>query len=141
MTRAARAVAVVTVLALAACSDSPTAPSDADTDTSPIVSPQTVTFAGAVGAGGSSSRTFTAQLAGTASATVSAIAPATPLTIGLGIPRADGLGCLLARSAVAIGGAAAQVSAAVDAGAFCVQVFAPSDAADATTFTVTLVHP
>jgi hypothetical protein len=43
---------------------------------------------------GTPSRTVTAQPAGTAVVTVTTIAPASPLVIGLGKPRADGSGCL-----------------------------------------------
>ena len=90
---------------------------------------------------GSASRTFTARLSGVAVASLGGIAPATALVVGLGIPRADGTGCLLARSVTATDGAAARVSAAVDAGTFCAQVFAPANAADAVAFTVILEHP
>jgi len=94
-----------------------------------------------LGAGGTASRTFTAQLAGTAAVTVTAIAPATPLVIGLGIPRADGVGCLLARSATATDGSSAGVAANVDVGTFCAQIAAPAAITGTVSFTVTLVHP
>jgi hypothetical protein len=129
----------VSSLWLIACGDTPTAPTDADDD--PIVTPQTVTYAGLLAAGGTASRSFTAQVAGTATATLSGIAPATPLVVGLGIPRPDGAGCLLARSTTATDGVSARVMANVDPGAFCVQVLAPASAADAVNFTVTLEHP
>ncbi len=121
------------------CSTTPTSPTDSADG--PITTPQTVSYSGVVGAGGTASRSFTAQLAGTATATLAGIAPATPLIIGLGIPRADGRGCLLARSATALDGGAARVVASVDPGMFCVQVLAPAEAADAVGFTVTLEHP
>lgn len=85
------------------------------------------------------SRAFYAQMAGTARAVVSGITPATPLAIGLGIPRVDGTGCLLAQS-VATSGVSAETSGSV-VGAFCVQVFAPAQAANAVVFTGALEHP
>ena len=69
------------------------------------------------------------------------ISPATTLSIGLGVPRVDGTGCLLAYSSTAGNGATAEVSGAVTSGTFCVQVFAPAQAANAVNFTVSLQHP
>jgi hypothetical protein len=129
----------VSSLGLIACGDTPTAPTDAADDA--IVTPQTLTYGGVLTAGGTASRSFTAQVAGTATATLSGIAPATPLVVGLGIPRSDGGGCLLARSTTATDGVSARVAANVDPGTFCVQVLAPAPAADAVSFTVTLEHP
>ncbi len=120
------------------CSDTPTAPTES-VDTA-ITTPVTLTYTGVVGPGGSASRTFTAQLRGIATASLAGIAPPATLGLGFGIPRADGLGCLLARSSQAAAGDAATVTANVDVGTFCVQVYAPSTASTAT-FTVTLVHP
>jgi hypothetical protein len=129
----------VSSLGLIACDDKPTAPTDSADE--PIVTPQTVTYAGVITAGGTASRSFTAQLAGTATATLSGIAPATLLVVGLGIPRPDGAGCLLARSTTATDGVEARVVANVDPGTFCVQVLAPTPGPDGVSFTVTLEHP
>jgi hypothetical protein len=120
------------------CNDTPTAPTES-VETA-ITSPQTLTYTGAVGPGGSASRSFTVQLRGTATASLSDISPPTALGVGLGIPRSDGLNCLLARSSLASDGSAAAVTANVDVGTFCVQVYAPATAATVT-FTVTVVHP
>ena len=120
------------------CSDTPTAPTES-AETA-ITSPQTLTYIGGIGPGGSASRSFTAQFSGTATASLGDINPPTALGLGLGIPRPDGLGCLLARSSQASDGTAAAVTANVDVGTFCVQVYAPATAS-AVTFTVTLVHP
>lgn len=123
--------------------------SDATTPTSPtgseapaaITTPVTVSFPGAVGPGGTASRTFYAQIPGTARAAVSGISPATALAVGLGVPRADGTGCLLAHSSIANGGTSAEVSGLVAVGFYCVQVFAPAQSANSVSFTVTLEHP
>lgn len=139
--RSARGVCLLAaLLAVVGCSNNPTSPTTTAAP-APFTSPLTVTFQGVVGPGGSASRAFYVQAAGTARATLSAIAPATPLSIGLGVPRADGTGCLLAVSSVASNGVSAEVTSAVVAGTFCVQVFAPAQTANAVNFTVGLVHP
>lgn len=118
------------------CSDdTPTAPTD-----TAVTTPVALTYTGVVGPGGSASRTFTAQLRGAATVSLDGINPPAALVLGLGIPRADGLGCLLARSSQAVAGDGTTVTANVDVGTFCVQVYAPSTASTVT-FTVTLVHP
>ncbi len=134
-------VALALAAASGACSDSPTAPTDSADTTTPITTPVSITFTGVVGPNGTASRTFTAQIAGTATATLSAITPATALGIAFGIPRADGSGCLAGRSSLAVDGASARITAAVDPGTFCLQVYAPERTADQVTFTVTLEHP
>ena len=133
---------LVLLLGTTACSDSPTAPTDSadDADTA-ITTPVVVTFTGIVGPNGTASRSFTAQIAGTATASLAGISPATALGIGFGIPRADGSGCLLGRSAIASDGASARVAASVDPGTYCLQVYAPDRTADTVIFTVTLEHP
>jgi hypothetical protein len=136
-----RATWLVLLVAGSACSATPTAPTDSadDADTA-IITPVVVTFTGIVGPNGTASRSFTAQIAGTAIASLTGISPATALGVGFGIPRADGTGCLLGRSAIASDGAA-RVAANVDPGTYCLQVYAPERTADAVVFTVTLEHP
>jgi len=126
------------VLGGVGCSDTPTAPTESAE--AAITSPQTLTYTGALGPGGSASRSFTAQVRGTATASLANISPPTALVVGLGIPRGDGLNCLLARSSPASDGSAAAVTANVDVGTFCTQVYAPPTASTVT-FTVTLVYP
>jgi hypothetical protein len=140
--RRASFLMLAAALATAGCNnnDTPTSATPS-AEVTPITTPVSVSFPGAVGPGGSVSRTFAAQIPGTAVAVLSNISPATPLTIGLGVPRADGSGCLLSFSATAVGGASAQVSASVNVGTFCVQVFAPLQSADAVTFSVALTYP
>lgn len=134
------ALMAVLLAATAACNNNPTAPTSTAV-ASTFTTPLNVSFPGAVGPGGSVSRTFYAQTTGTATAVVNAISPATALTVGLGVPRADGTGCLLAVSSSASDGASAQVSREVVAGIYCVQVFAPAQTANSVAFTVVLQHP
>lgn len=138
MTRGLLLAALWVAVLTAGCSDDPaTTPTAPDVVTTPI----TVTFTGVVGPNGSISRSFTAQLAGTARASVSGITPATVLGVGMGVPRADGTGCLLTYSTSATNQASAEVAGAVAAGVFCVQVFAPASAAEAVRFSVSIIHP
>jgi hypothetical protein len=126
---------------VAGCSDSPTSPTgDEDTDEA-VTTPVTVTYVGLVGPNGSAARRFTAQLAGTASLAIHGITPAAALIVGLGIPRADGTGCLLSRSVTALDGAPVQVTAHVDPGEYCAQVLGPADAPGPVGYSVTLEHP
>jgi hypothetical protein len=137
-----RSTWLVLFVAAGACSDTPSAPTDSAADPdAPIITPMVVTFTGVVGANGSASRSFTAQIAGTATASLDGISPATALGLGFGIPRADGTGCLLGRSAIAADGASVRVVAHVDPGIYCLQVYAPERTTDAVGFTVTLEHP
>ena len=137
------ALLLAALLGASACSSDTTTPTSPTGSEAPaaITTPVRVTFPGAVGPGGSISRTFYVQVPGTATAVLSDISPATALVVGLGIPRADGTGCLLAHSSTAVGGAATQVSGPVGVGTYCVQVFAPGQTANSVSFTVVLEHP
>ena len=136
-------VLAAALTAAAGCSSDATTPTSSTGSEAPaaITTPVTVSFPGAVGPGGTVSRTFYVQIPGTARAAVSSISPATALAVGLGIPRADGAGCLLAHSSAASNGSSADVSGPVSVGTFCVQVFAPAQSVPSVTFTVTLEHP
>lgn len=138
MTRAALIAIVFAGVLASGCSDDPAA-----TATSPdtVTTPITVSFTGVVGPSGSVSRSFTAQLDGAARASLSAITPATALGFGMGVPRADGTGCLLTYSTTAANEASAEISGEVAAGVFCVQVYAPATAAEAVRFSVSITHP
>jgi len=138
--RSATGVMLAAALLAAGCNDTPTS-ATVNAPVTPVTTPVTVTFPGVVGPGGTVSRTFFAQMPGTAVAALSAISPATALTIGLGVPRADGTGCLLAVSAPAADGGSAQVSTGVAVGTYCVQVFALAQSASAVNFTVALTYP
>jgi hypothetical protein len=140
MTRAAVALCTIVALAGAGCGeDTATIPST--TAPTPITTPVTATFTGVVGPSGTLSRSFTAQIPGTVRAVVSGINPATALGLGLGIPRPDGAGCLLTYSTVSGNLTAAEITAVVAAGTFCLQVYAPAAAADTVRFDVSLTHP
>jgi hypothetical protein len=102
-------------------------------------SPTTVTWTTFVGPGGTASRSFTTTAAGAVSVTLQAAG--LPLGIGLGIPRASGNGCRLAVSMTAEAGAAPQLTAPVDGGEYCVEVFDIGGITEPISFTLQLVHP
>lgn len=140
MTRATTVLCLVLAGLASGCSDD-TPTSATSTTTTTFTSPLTATFTGVVGPSGTLSRSFTAQLDGTARASLSAITPATALGFGMGVPRADGTGCLLTYSTTATNLASAEIGGAVASGVFCIQVFAPATAAEIVRFSVTLTHP
>lgn len=136
----ATSLMLAAILATAGCNDTPTSATPR-AEVTPITTPVNVAFPGVVGPGGSVSRSFFAQIPGRVVAVLSGISPATRLVIGIGVPRVDGSGCLLTVSETASDGDAAEVTADVAVGTFCVQVFAPPQTANAVTFSVALTHP
>src|ERR1700674_240487 len=137
-----KAASVFTCLLLASwsagCSNS--SPS---TTAPTVTSPTTDTFSSVVFAGGAVSRAFTLSSAGTVSATLVSAAPPPTIVVGLGvgIPLLNGAGCLLSSSVNTAAGPAAQVTATVGTGAYCVQIFDPGTITDPVSFTVNVVHP
>jgi|HubBroStandDraft_6_1064221.scaffolds.fasta_scaffold1455644_1 hypothetical protein len=117
-------------------SSSTTAPSPTAT------SPTTDTFTSTLYVGSAVSRSYTLSTAGTVTATLVGAAPPTiVLGIGVGIPQLNGAGCVLNSSLNTVAGPTAQVTVAVDIGAYCVQVFDPGTVTDLASFTVNIIHP
>lgn len=93
--------------------------------------------------GGTAARDIVVTTRGTVSVTLSSTTPAgMRLGLGLGIPQANGAGCLLSLSVEAVAGASPQVSATVETGTYCVKVY---DAGHLTTsavpFTLLISRP
>ena len=105
------AVMVLAGLAAAACDDSPESPS--------FFSGQT--FTGTVVRQGSSSHNFTSQQSGPLVITVTSLAPATTMGLGLGAPGP--LGCQLTGQAAIRQGDVLQPGTDVPAGTYCLVVF------------------
>jgi hypothetical protein len=122
----------------AACSKSavPTAP------TAPA-SPQTVTFETQLYPRGAAARIFTVSEGGGVTITLTGVRPDTGamLGVGVGIPRADGGGCLMQQSVTTVSGSAPQLTAVVDTGTYCVRVYDVGTLTSEVYFSVTLVHP
>jgi hypothetical protein len=102
-----------------------------------------VTFQSMLTEAGESSRTFSPPHSGTATVTLDAIGPPSTLEVGVGvgIPRASGAGCLLARAVVTTAGTGTLFSLPVETGVYCVKVFDIGNVVDAAAFTITIVHP
>ena len=134
-------VALLTAPLAIACDNGPTTPSTTTTTTTTTTSPVTETFSSQLAVGGSSSRSFNAAKAGTATVTLTSVGSSTTLKLGfgIGIPDTLGAGCRFTRSSETAAGG--QLSAAVDAGTYCVRVYDLGTLAATTNFTITIVRP
>jgi hypothetical protein len=102
-----------------------------------------VTFQSMLTESGESSRTFSPSRNGSAVVTLDAVGPPPTLVVGMGIgiPRADGSGCLLSRAAITPAGTGTLFSMLVETGVYCVKIYDVGNVVDAATFTITIVHP
>src|SRR5688572_32321621 len=131
------ALVLASSLTLAGCDDEPpTTPTPEPTTT-------TVTFASNLAMGGSSSRSFEVTRAGIVSVTLVSVGNSTTLKVGLGvgIPFADGSGCVLSRSVEAIAGTTAQLELNVDIGKYCLQIYDPGTLTSVVPFSLNLIYP
>jgi hypothetical protein len=96
-------------------------------------------FTGTLPVGGTSVFTFTTTASGSASVTLTSLGTTTP--IGVGIGTFSGSTCTLTTSSAATSaGASAQVTATLNAGSYCVEVYDPGTLTAATTFSITVSH-
>jgi hypothetical protein len=121
-------VVLASSLTLAGC--------DEDTVTTPTPDPTTatVTFTSNLALGGSSTRSFDVTRAVGGSSTLK-------VGLGVGIPLADGSGCVLSRSVEAVAGTTAQLELAVDIGKYCVQIYDPGTLTTVVAFSINLIYP
>jgi hypothetical protein len=133
-----RLTVVFTALASTNCNEaaSPTVPSS---PTSPV----TVVYESQLYPRGAASRTLAIALAGNVTVTLTSVRPdsSVVLGLGLGIPRADGGGCLLSYSVSTVSGTAPQLTAVTDPGTYCIKVFDTGALTNDLTFSITIVHP
>jgi hypothetical protein len=101
----------------------------------------TETFASTLAVQGTASRVLTVAKAGTVSITLTALASAAEVGLGLGIPRSDGAGCLLYTSLNTVAGATAQITSTAETGAYCVKIYDVGNLTGATAFSVSIAHP
>lgn len=131
------AVALASSLTLAGCGDdAPTAPTEPPTTT-------TITFASNLAVGGASTRSFAVTRTGAVSVTLVDADNSTTLKVGLGvgIPLADGSGCVLSRSVETVPGTTAQLELTVDPDTYCVQIYDPGTLTGVVPFSISLVFP
>lgn len=111
-------MALAIVAAACGSDDSATAPS------TPLPAAGTDTFTGQMAPGGTAMHQFTASANGTVNLTLTSTDPAGALVgLGIGIPGTNVGTCDLTKTAQARPGAAAQLSAAVEAGEYCAGTF------------------
>jgi hypothetical protein len=131
------AVVLASSLAIAGCDD------DAPTTPTPDPTTATVTFTSNLALGGSSTRSFEVTRAGNVSVTLVSVGGSSTLSVGLGlgIPLADGSGCVLSRSVETVAGTTAQLELAVDIGKYCVQIYDPGTLTSVVAFSINLIYP
>ena len=84
----------------------------------------TETFTGQMAPGGTAVHSFTASATGTVSVTLTATDPPSTLVgLGIGIPGSNIGGCDMTKSIQARPGTTAQLTAGVEAGAYCAGAF------------------
>jgi hypothetical protein len=138
----AAALLAFTVLG-AACGNNDTTTTTPTTPTAPP-SPATEILSGTMAPNGTATRTFTASKSGTVSVTLTAAGPPSSIVLGLGlgIRAATGLDCEFTTTVNTPAGAAAQLTATVDAGTYCAGAYDIGNVGPGgVTVTVSVTHP
>ena len=107
----------------------------------PSVAAFTEVFSTNLSVKGTSTHAFSVAQAGTISVTLTTLAASAQVGLGLGIPRADGPGCLLFTSLTTGAGAAAQITTAAEAGIYCVAVYDVGNLTAGTNFAASIAYP
>jgi hypothetical protein len=139
------ALLAVAVLGAACGNNDTTTPTTPTAPTSPV----TESLNGSMAQNGTAIRTFTATQSGTVSVTLSSVTlssagpPANiALGLGIGIPATTGTDCKFSQTVNTPAGAAAQLTAAVDAGTYCAGAYDIGNVGpNGVTVTVTVTHP
>lgn len=117
-----------------ACSDGSATP------TSPVPA-TSFTFASEFASAGAATRSFRTGDWGTIAATLTTVTPPVVLSIGVGIPRADGGGCSITTSVDTPAGAEPQLVVTAEPGTYCVQVSDAGRVRETVAFSVTVTYP
>ena len=131
------AIVLASSMTLAGCDDDP------PTTPTPTPTTTTVVFTSNLAMGGSSTRSFEVTRNGTVSATLTGVGNSTTLKVvlGIGIPLADGSGCVLSRSVETAAGTTSQLELTVDTGKYCLQIYDPGTLTGVVAFSINLVFP
>jgi hypothetical protein len=133
---AAAALYAVVALTAAGCGNSATT-----TTTSPS-SDVTENISGAIAVGGLASHAFTTFSAGTITVTLNSLSvPATVVGLGLGVYNTTTFICSLTTSMNTAPGTTPQISASVDTGTYCVEIYDIGNLHVPQGFTISIVHP
>ena len=128
----------VVALLTAGCSNSSTAATSTTTPSTSV----TENIGGALTVGGLSSHAFTTFSGGTISVTLSGLSgPTTVVGLGLGVYNATTFVCSLTTSLNTTPGTAAQISATVDTGTYCVEIYDIGTLGGPQGFSISIVHP
>jgi len=116
---------------------------DNTTPTTPTpTGPTTSIFASRLTPGGAVSRAFGTTATGTVTVMLTnAAGPSTVVGLGIGVPTTGLAKCALSTAIKTAPGSTPQISAAVDAGQYCVTVYDLGTLTSAIDFSVTLVYP
>jgi hypothetical protein len=138
-----RCLALVLLLAAIGCSGGSGSSSTTTPSSTPPLPPTSETFTGTVPVGGSMSHAFTVSLNnGQLTADLTAAGPPPTIFMGLGVGTVTNGVCTLINggSAIIQAGPSAQLSGAVNAGAYCVAVFDAGNQTADVTYTVVVTH-
>lgn len=108
--------------------------------TAPSSTAPAFTFASSFEVNGSASRTFEQLATGAVTVTLSAVSPDLRLGIGIGIPRAEGSGCNLARAVEVSAGASPHITTTAEPGLWCVRVWDVGTVTERVSFTLDVTH-
>jgi hypothetical protein len=136
----AAALLAIAVLSAACGNNDTTTPTTPTTPTGPV----TETLNGSMAKNGTAVRAFKATQSGTVSVTLASVVPSSSIVLGLGlgIPVANGADCRFSQTVNTAAGAAAQLTAAVDAGTYCAGAYDIGNVGiNGVTLTVTILHP
>jgi hypothetical protein len=135
MTARARAQSLaLLVMCSMACSESTSTPTSATTAPG-------FTFSSTFTSNGSAARSFTTGDHGTIAATLTSVTPAVVLSVGVGIPRADGGGCSVTTEVTTASGTTPQLSVTAEPGTYCVKVSDKGQLQETAAFSVTVTYP
>jgi hypothetical protein len=112
-----------------------------NTPTTPTNTSTTMTenWSSVVAPGGTSTRSFTVNSAGTIAVTLTGAAAT--VGVGVGLPRTNGGGCRLGVAVDASAGTTPQISTQADPGQYCVQVYDLGTLTDPIGFSMKIEHP
>jgi hypothetical protein len=106
----------------------------------PVGSAGTTLFASNVYPTGTSTRTFPASANGQITVRLPQLTPSVPVGLALGVPG-GGSDCSRFMAVITQPGVVPELSAAADAGTYCVQVYDTGQVAARTQFEVQIAHP
>lgn len=106
-----------------------------------MTGPTAETFSSVLTVNGGTSHPFTVSGPGTVSVTLTNLSASVTVGLGIGIPNASGAGCNLNTSVSATASSTAQITANIDVGTYCVELYDTGTLRADVSFAVRIVHP